>query len=53
MTDYNFESLSGAKSEKSVVVLLQYTIKDENHNNNNYCDRFKYVSFVNCQLREV
>ncbi|CAK80262.1 unnamed protein product (macronuclear) [Paramecium tetraurelia] len=52
MTDYNFESLSGAKSDKSVLIVMEYTMKDENHHNNQ-CDRFKYVSFVHCQIREV
>ncbi|CAD8175759.1 unnamed protein product [Paramecium octaurelia] len=50
-TDYNFESLQGAQSQKTTVILLFHTKNEQDQKD--YCSRFLYVSFLQCAVREI
>ncbi|CAD8063456.1 unnamed protein product [Paramecium primaurelia] len=50
-TDYKFESLQGAQSQKTTVILLFHTKNEQDQKD--YCSRFLYVSFLQCVVREI
>ncbi|CAD8167333.1 unnamed protein product [Paramecium octaurelia] len=50
-TDYNFESLQGAQSQKTTVILLFHTKNEQDQKD--YCSRFVYVSFLQCAVRDI
>ncbi|CAD8072950.1 unnamed protein product [Paramecium sonneborni] len=49
--DQKFESLQGSQSQKTTVILLFHTKSEQDQND--YCLKFQYVSFLQCALREV